>query len=327
MPTFFNPSRDGSMHNAANHAPGWTSSGWESRAAREWSRLLGSCKLYEACPIPGVDGLVVNIDGYSVEESLLPGLSWSVWGWRSLTACIGDLYAVGAEPVAAGFSLGLREDNMAWEAFQGFLAAARYYGVEPLKNDSNSPGRGRGWIDVYCIGKITPPDKHPIPNQAIPGEYAVVQLGYTGYGLLEKRLLEGKGIPLRLMPLLKRKLPTRLPQVLGACRVAAARDNSDGYLHTLQLLATSSRVDIMLSEPPLGDPRLPPKYGGGWALLESWEDYNLLLLVERGGESCLVESAVGLDVPVRVLGYAVPGSGRVVLADGLNELKDDNSFD
>ena len=285
---------------------GWLSTAWESHAVSEWSHLLGDCASYEACPLG--EGLAVNIDGYSVEESLLPGLLWSVWGWRSLTACLGDIYALGAEPVAAGFSVGLGDAWSAWEVLQGFLAATRYYGVEPVKSDSNSPGGGRGWIDVYCLGRLL---AEPIPNRAPPGDYLVVQLGYSGYGLLEKRILEGWEPPPMLLPLLKRKLPTRIPLILAECGASAARDNSDGYLYTLELLAGSSRLDIQLTRPPLVDPRLLSLIRDQWGALESWEDYNLLLLAREVEAECLVSRAREVGVPVAVVGRAVPGGGGV----------------
>ncbi|MEB3844094.1 MAG: AIR synthase related protein [Desulfurococcales archaeon] len=261
---------------------------------------LPACPGYEACP---AGEHAYNIDGYSMAESLLPGMPVPVWSWRALTACISDLAAVGAAPVAAGYSIGVSSVEQAWQAWYGFTMASRYYGVETLKSDTNRSARGGEWIDVYCTGRLA---GSPAPNTPPPGRYTVIQAGYAGYGALERRLLEKRGgVPATLRLLEKRKISPDLWRLTGECGVAAAVDNSDGYLYTLETLARRGRITIILEEPPLLDPRLEGIIEAGEAL-GSWEDYNLFILASGESVECVLGEASRHGIPARIIGKTAP---------------------
>ncbi len=269
------------------------------RSVERGVRLL-ACPGYEACPI---GGHAYNIDGYSMAESLLPGMPVPVWSWRALIACISDLAAVGAAPMAAGYSIGVSSAEQAWQAWYGFAAASKYYSVEMLKSDTNRSAGGEEWIDVYCTGRLA---GRPAPNTPLPGWYTVIQAGYAGYGAVERRLLENPGsVPITLRLLEKRKISPNLWRLTGKCGVAAAVDNSDGYLYTLEALARRGRITITLEEPPLLDPRLEGVIGAGEAL-GSWEDYNLFILASGESVECVLGEASRHGIPARIIGKTAP---------------------
>ncbi len=251
----------------------------------------------EDCPLqPGDDAgciragdtyLLLNIDGYSVKTSMLPWMSWSDLGWKSVVGAISDLIAKGASPLAAAASMGLRPERSlaaAEELVRGMVEACSKHGLAYLGGDLNSGMEE--WVDVAVIGTA----KNPIPRRgARPGDlvYTTGTYGLTGAAF---HLYAAGNMPEGWENM--RWATTRPEAPLSFLEVVeglgplihAAVDVSDGLAETLYLLAEASGVTIELTQIPLhpeaeeyasasgvGAERLA-LYGG--------EEYNVVFVVD-----------------------------------------------
>ncbi|MCE4609107.1 MAG: AIR synthase related protein [Desulfurococcales archaeon] len=290
----------------------------EHELYRELARITQSehCLDYDACPLPGTN-LVVNIDGYSETYSRYAWIDIDAWAYRAVMASLSDIIAVGGQPIAVMISIGVKNREEALEAGHGIQMASQDTGVKVLKSDTNL-ARYERWIDIASIG-MTP--KAPIPRRArenVTRRIKIVQLGYSGYGLLETMIAEGK-LHYEQIPgwLIYRKPPVKAWRILSRCDVIAGMDNSDGLGYTLATLGYLNELDIYIEHVAIdsrvarildqeGIPVDVPR------MLGSWEDYNLVYLVEEDHVECLKQHARSENVPFAVMGWAEKGSGRLI---------------
>jgi len=275
------------------------------------ARITGSmrCLEYDACPH---GELVYNIDGYSEGDSRLPWMTLRDWGWKSTVASASDIAASGGEPLVILYSIGVRSIDDAIEIAGGVAEASKWINTVILKADTNKC-IGDSWIDIAVIGRSS----RPIPRSgAKPGE-VVMQIGYSGYGLVSKLILDGKlsldTVDKSVVDYTRRpKPPIRVGRLLGDCGVSASIDNSDGLGYSLWIMSQYSRVKISL-EDPLVDP-------GVSTLLEeagltsgdvylSWEDYNIVVSIGVDGVDCLLRECRIYNVPCSIIGRVNEGYG------------------
>ncbi len=286
------------------------------------------CLHYDACPV--APGLLVNIDGYSASESLLPWMSLSDWGWKAVVAAASDVAASGGEPLVVFYSVGAPSLGEALEIARGVGEAARWLGAVVAKSDANRC-RGDRWIDVAVVGG----SPRPVSRRgASPGDY-VVQVGYVGPGavaraVLEGRLTQGDAPPGVLEATRRPRPPVALGPHISRCGASAAADNSDGWGHTLALIAEASGVAIEV-ERVLVDPEAARALEGlgldpEEASLASWEDYSLAVTAPGEAVECILEACKRLSQPCEVVGRVARGGpavyfrGRRVDAGGWESL-------
>lgn len=271
------------------------------------------CLEYDACPLG--EGLIVNIDGYSMSESRLPWTRVMDWAWKSVVAAASDIAASGGRPLAVMYSIGVESVEMAMEIARGVGQAADWLDVEVLKSDTNRC-RGDAWIDVAVIGA----SEKPIPRSgASPGD-VVVQIGYTGYGAVAKLILDGvigrESVDNAVMDYIRRpRPPIKMGPTLPRCSVSAASDNSDGLAYTIASIAEASSVSIAL-EDPLIDPKVARILeevtpDAGEAAFNSWEDYNLVATIPSSQVDCILDRCQAMGVPCRIIGEVGRGKGVV----------------
>ncbi len=280
----------------------------EWKFTEELARLSRSadCIGYDACP--GPKGLVYNIDGYHEDWSKYPFLTYRDWAYRAVAASVSDLIASGARPLAIFYSIGAGDPQVALDIAAGVGEASRDLNVSVLKSDYN---KGRGaWIDVASIGEA---QRIVSRTNAEPGNL-VAQIGYLGYGLIEKLVFEGR-IPLE-EALKVGKIPRRVPPpawMIVSKYATASSDNSDGWGATLYNIAFYSSVGIEIYDVKV-DPlveEIVEEYGLTVEWWRSWEDYNIALTlreedVEEFNKDC---RRAGLDC--WIVGRVVEGPSRV----------------
>lgn len=251
---------------------------------------------------------MLNIDGYSMEDSKLPWMSLSDWGWKAVVAAASDIAASGGRPVALGYSLGVPERGAALEVARGVGEAADWIGLIVGKNDVN---RGSGWIDVAVVG-VPGPRGAVSRKGARPGDL-LLQVGYVGYGFVADLLLKGElsldYAPREAIEYSRRpKPPIAAGWLLSSCGARASSDNSDGWLVTIASIAKASRVAVYLDEV------LAPDWAWSLAngpddLASSWEDYNLAIAAGEEEAECILHGCRRLGMPCEVVGYFGEGSG------------------
>ncbi|MCE4612146.1 MAG: AIR synthase related protein [Desulfurococcales archaeon] len=283
---------------------------------KELARRSGSnwCWGFDSCPLPG--GLVASIDGYSLEESLLPWMTLEDWGWKAVVAAAMDVVASGGKPVQVMYSVGVKSFEDALKVASGVGLASRWMGVRVGKSDVNRSVGGEGWIDVAVVGEAP----KPIPRYGVRPGHLIVQVGYLGFGAVARLALEGalkpSQMPREVLDYTRRpKPPVTLGPSLSHCRVSAASDNSDGWSVTLYTLAVESGVKIEIDKMEV------PKYivktlepltrKVQQLLLESWEDYNLAVAGDPGSVECLLKECRLQGIPCTIVGRALEGEPSI----------------
>ncbi|MEB3760144.1 MAG: AIR synthase related protein [Desulfurococcales archaeon] len=285
---------------------------------RELARITHSeyCLDYDACPLQDTN-LVVNIDGYSEVYSRYSWINIDAWAYRAVMASLSDIITVGGQPIAVMVSLGVNNREEAFEASHGVKMASQDASVKVLKSDTNL-ARYERWIDIASIG-IT--HRTPISRRAprnAKKNALIVQLGYSGYGLLESMIANGK-IQYEQIPgwLIYRRPPLNAWKVLSRCEVIAGMDNSDGLGYTLSTLGYLNGLDIYLEEIAI-EPKVVKILDEEEInmdiriVLGSWEDYNLVYLVEEDFVDCLERNCRMENIPFTIMGWAEEGSGKLI---------------
>jgi len=266
------------------------------------------CLGYDACP--GPYGLLYNIDGYSERWSRYDFLSYQDWGYRAVMASIADIIASGGKPLAIMYSVGVKSPDQALMVSKGVGDAATELGVSVLKSDFNKAKEG--WIDVASIGY----SKRPVSrNGASPGDL-VVQVGYLGYGLLERLVMEKK-IPLS-EALRVKGIPRRKPPMIGELiskYATASCDNSDGWGATLMEIALYSgvriEIDNLIIDPQVFELVMAKGEIVSW--WESWEDYNIAITLARENLEPFINECRRLGIVCGKVGRVVGGTPTAII--------------
>ncbi|MCX8196007.1 MAG: AIR synthase related protein [Acidilobaceae archaeon] len=276
---------------------------------RRLAELSGSLHALEADASPFAD-LLLNIDGYSAEDSRLPWMSWSDWGWKATVAALADIAAAGGRGAAVAYSVGAPSAEVLEEVARGVGEAAAWAGVRVLKSDAN---RSReGWIDVVALGYTTRPLGR---SGARPGEL-LIQVGLLGYGLVATLAMEGRleiaEFPESLEYSRRPKPPLELGHRLAECGATAAIDNSDGWAASLYQLSLASGVRVRLESYLAAREALEALGAVGGAeeeVLHSWEDYNLAAAGGREAAECVLTYCRKKGIPCEVVGELKEGRG------------------
>lgn len=267
------------------------------------------CWGFDACHAG--NGIVASIDGYSMRDSRLPWASLSDWGWRSLIAASADVAASGGVPTYVMYSVGLRSVGEAIELARGVREASSWVGARVGKSDFNRSEHP--WIDVAVIGV----SERPVSRRGARPGMKAVQIGYAGYGLIARLVLEGRlaigRVPRNIVDWTKRpKPPIHVGRAISRCGLSASIDNSDGMGAALYSLSIESRVAINIDKiivdnevsELLSELEIPDTL-----LMDSWEDYNLIALGGEASVECLLSECRRLGVPCDIIGEALEGSG------------------
>ncbi|WP_131160612.1 thiamine-phosphate kinase [Aeropyrum pernix] len=281
-----------------------------------------ACWGYDACPAG--DSIIASIDGYSMDSSRLPWMSLGDWGWKSVVAAASDIAASGGAPFHVMYSLGLDSVERAVEVARGVGEAAVWMGATVGKSDFNTSKSP--WIDVAVLGKA----EKPLGRFGAKPGMTLVQVGASGYGLLSHLTLQGRlsrdDLPGPVVEYTRRpKPPLRIGPELSSCEAAASIDNSDGLGASLHLLGVESGVSVVIDdilvdrhvEKVLDELGLEK-----WAVLQSWEDYNIVAVGGDGSVECILRWCRRLNIECATVGYtSSAGAGRVLIEGGRREFR------
>ncbi|MCS7107629.1 MAG: AIR synthase related protein [Acidilobaceae archaeon] len=274
------------------------------------AELSGSLHVLDIDASP-FDGLLLNIDGYSAQDSRLPWMSWSDWGWKATVAALSDIAASGGKPAAIAYSVGAPSIQVMEEVARGVGEAARWAQVSVLKSDTNR-ARGDSWIDVAALGFTLRPVGR---GNARPGDL-LIQVGLLGYGLVATLAFEGKlevaEFPESLEYSRRPRPPLEIGHKLAECGAAAAIDNSDGWAASLYQLSLASEVRVGLESYLAANEALEALGRVGASeelLLQSWEDYTLAVAAGREAAECILAHCKKRRIPCAVVGELREGRG------------------
>ncbi|MCD6350939.1 MAG: thiamine-phosphate kinase [Armatimonadetes bacterium] len=250
--------------------------------------------------------------------------SWAEVGRRATYACLSDLAAVRARPLALFLTLGLPGDLSA-SALRSFTravsSAAEEFGCSLRGGDTTSSKVF--FADLVAVGEV---DKPWLRSGARPGDLVAVT-GQLGAPAAAIALLQaGQSLKGRWASLRGRLLTPR-PRVREALAVApddvhAAMDISDGLLLDASRLAEASGMRLVLEAETLpvapgvteaagelGREPLEFVAGGG-------EEYELLVVLPPTRVSVVRRELARLDCPLTVVGRVEQGSGARLLDAG-----------
>ena len=222
-------------------------------------------------PTPeGFDLVVCSDLGVAGVHADLNLLSPQDLGWRTMTASLSDLAAMGALPWRAVVSVCATPSEGADALMEGAIEVARLCGSPVVGGDVSASSVAV--VDVAALGLV--PSGNAMRRDCLqPGETLFVTgaLGASAAGLRLLRAGHDSTDDDAAQQWHRRPLP-RLRQgaVLRECGVRAAMDVSDGLSLDLHRMATLSSVGFVLNEIPVSpSARLEEALGGG-------EDYELL---------------------------------------------------
>jgi len=279
---------------------------------REWNETLAkltklagneACIECDACPL---NGLLLNIDGYSMRRSILPWMSYREWAYKATIASMSDVVVSGGKPLAILYSVGCREESSLIEVAKGVGEASSYLGSQVLKGDTNK-AEVEPWIDVASIGSVY---KEIVRRKGAREGDVLLQVGYLGYGTLSEKIMRGEVRDVEGKALEKTKRPHLEVMAYRPISLFAtsSSDNSDGWVSTLYNIIDSSNVKIEL-EKVVVDPDLI-EYVKEEEAIKSWEDYSFAVTVPP-------ESLEEFMKECKALGIACFPVGRVSKGYGL----------
>ncbi len=312
--------------------------GWGFSEAELVSRLVGLLARRWRCPSlgPGDDaacvsprhpGLLLKVDGGSVEQNLAPWMSPRDLGWLMVAEAASDLAAKAAAPLAFAVSVGVPRGWGAGdvvELVEGAAEAAEAHGAWLSGGDTNASPGGGGWVDVAAVGAALPM-WGPLPRGGGPGMLVYTTVGRYGLmGMLWhslytgswRRLVEREGEAVReaSRPVARlgfARLAARLPR---GC-LGGSVDVSDGLARSLHLLAEAAGARLLLERLPSPHPaseRYAAETGAGLEnlILYGGQELEIVFTVDPACEEEMLRAAAleGLQVErIGRLGEGGPG--------------------
>ncbi len=274
----------------------------------------------DAYCVPGREEIVFNIDGYSLEKSLLPWMSLKDLGWKAAVASMSDLVAKAARPLALAVSVGLRGTRSVGdlvEIVSGVFEAARAHGAFLLGGDTNGAGATE-WIDVVSIGVV---ERGPLGFKPQIGNLVYTTVGRYGLtGIAFSLLLKRVEPPREAVEATRRpRLPLGfifLAERVGPDCISSGRDVSDGLAYTLYEAALKANATLVLENLPITPhvAELAKQYGVDAfdAVLYGGEEYEIVFTVKPSCRSLVEEVAEELKLPVMRIGRLLEGAPSVV---------------
>ncbi len=297
-------------------------------------------KLRESGVEAGDDAAFIDVAGVKLavacdmlvwSTDVPPGMKHRDVGWKAAVACISDLAAKGARPVALLASLGLTtsmEVDEALELIEGVRMGAVEHGAAFVGGDTNEACEVV--IDVAGLGLL----KHPPIKRsgARPGDYVAVTGPFGSTGAAFHMALRGlkprdEELRSRLWEALRRPR-ARLKEglALASSRSASASiDSSDGLALSLHQLAEASGVGIRVDHVPVSEearafaeefslnPLDLALYGG--------EEYELVVAIPSEKWRDAVAAVEGAGGALLKIGVATSGEGvKLCLKERSGEL-------
>lgn len=275
----------------------------------------------DAYDIPG-SKLIMSIDGYSLKYSKYGWEDWGDWGWRAVTSAVSDIVCKGAKPYGVAISIGLNRSldfKIIKDFYKGVFEALEAYDIYLLGGDTNA-SQEEAWVTVSAVG--IKGDNVLTRFKASPGEYIYTTLE-NGYGLsgliwnLYRKYgaspKESIGVDIRLRP----RSPVKFVELASQIDISSSIDVSDGFIKSLYLLATSSKVSIDLENIPKAN-QYVEEYGSreGVDIREcifyGGEDYEVIFTSRVEPDEILdIASRIGLEC--MYIGRVREGDGKVYL--------------
>lgn len=290
-------------------------------------------ELREAGVEAGDDAAFIEVSGLQLAAScdmlvwstdVPPGMAPYDVGWRAAVACISDLVAKGARPLAVLLSLGLPPSMSVEEALaiiRGVREAATEHGALLLGGDTNESLERV--VSVAGVGLLTSP---PIKRcGARPGDY-VATTGYFGLtGAALNMTLKGlEPSDGKLRERLRQSLArprARLAEglVLASLRAATASiDSSDGLAISLHQLAEASGVGFKIEHVPVAEEARAFAEEFGLDPLElalfGGEEYELIVTIPPGKWEEAVDAMERAGSLLIKVGVAKRGTGVYLLS-------------
>lgn len=242
-------------------------------------------------------------------------------GWKALVVTISDLAAMGAEPIAVTFSVGLPPTTEVRELEKiadGMKRAAKKYGVSVVGGDLNEDE------EVVISGSAVGKAERVLRRcGARPGDLLAVtnRLGRASAGLylLTRSLPVGRYREL-LKALLEPEARVKEGKILTSGGATSAIDLSDGLALNLWQLAVESGVRMVLERVPTHplverfsaehglDPLEFSQFGG--------EDYELLFTFPSDSREKLEKELRKVGSSLTVIGRVEKGRGVVWEREG-----------
>lgn len=291
------------------------------------------------------DGMASVITTDALVESVHFRLDWTDWrslGHKALAVNLSDIAAMGARPVLATVTLGLRGQERVADLvtmYEGMGSLAAIHEVDVAGGDIvRSPAAF--FISVTVVGEVAR-DQVLTRSGANAGD-AIVVSGTIGASAAGMALLAGSSerralatAPLLIGAHLRPNPRIALGRLLSGAGVTAAMDLSDGLLGDLPKILEASGVSAELWTDRL--PILPavhalfPDRAGEFAL-RGGEDYELLLTIPETGVERLADIAAQVDGTVTRIGTVAAAEGDApcivrVDRDGSRELVREGAFD
>lgn len=293
-------------------------------------------------PGPGLASVITT-------DALVEGVhfrrDWTDWrslGHKVLAANLSDIAAMGARPVLATVTLGLKGDEQVddlVEMYEGMRELAYLHETDVAGGDIvRSPDTL--FINVTVIGEVEP-DRVLTRSGASIGD-AILVSGTIGASTAGLALLAGgedrramSTAPLLIAAHLRPNPRIALGRVLAGAGATAAMDLSDGLLGDLPKILTASGVAAELWADRL--PILPavhalfPDRATEFAL-RGGEDYELLMTVAEGDMDRLDTAARNVGATLTRIGTVTAREGgesiiELVHNDGKREIIGPGAFD
>lgn len=263
--------------------------------------------------------LAISCDMLVWSTDVPPGMAPYDVGWRAAVACISDLVAKGARPLAILLSLGLPPlmgVEEALDVFRGAREAAAEHGALLLGGDTNESLEGV--VSVAGVASLAGP---PIRRSgARPGDYVATTgyFGLTGAALnMALRGLEPSDRRLRERLRLSLARPrARLAEGLALASLKAATasiDSSDGLAASLHQLAEASGVGLEIGHVPIAEEAVAFAEEFGLDPLElalfGGEEYELVVTIPPGRWEEAVDAVKRVGASLIKMGVVKPGAG------------------
>lgn len=245
-------------------------------------------------PTPGKRS-VISTD--TMVEEIDFRFEWTDWpslGWKALAINLSDMAAMGARPVLATITLGLRPDDLVSDLeamYDGVAELAAATDVVVAGGDIQRTG-GPFFISITVVGEATDVLRR---TGAQSGDAVVVTgfLGASGAGLELLRAHDervGATTADAVIAAHMRPIPRLAAgDALCDCGASAGMDISDGLLGDAQKIATASGVAITIDADRVPvSPAVHALFPDAWLdlALRAGEDYELVATIdpERIGE-------------------------------------------
>ncbi len=276
-------------------------------------------------PDPGML-LAVSTDMLAAGNHFFPDAEPGKLGHKALAVNLSDLAAMGADPRWATLAIALPEADEKWIAAfaQGFFRLAGRWRTELVGGDTT---RGPLTISVTVMGEV-PAELALRRDAALAGDDIWLS-GATGEAALALAHLEGRvKLEGAALESCLARLHTPEPRIdLGVRLRGLARsaiDVSDGLLADLGHILEASRVGAELLWDSLPRARAiagcPDKALADDCLLAGGDDYELVFTAPRLKRAQLEAVGRDLEIPLALIGAAVPGDPVARLRDARGRL-------